>query len=86
MKKTLLLSLGLLAALPAHAQNSQHLVKTVATPASAGLATSAADLPLTLEHAWQLAEQANPALKNAQANLVAAEGQLATLSKKQWTA
>ena len=75
MKKTLLLSLGLLAALPAHAQNSQHLVKTVATPASAGLATPAADLPLTLEHAWQLAEQANPTLKSAQANLNAAEGQ-----------
>jgi cobalt-zinc-cadmium efflux system outer membrane protein len=37
----------------------------------------AADLPLTLEQAWQLAEQANPMLKSAQANLAAAEGQLA---------
>ncbi|MBP6771131.1 MAG: TolC family protein [Reyranella sp.] len=84
MKKTLLLSLGLLAALPAHAQNSQHLVKTVATPASAGLATSAADLPLTLEHAWQLAEQANPTLKSAQANLATAEGQLADAQGLLW--
>ncbi len=84
MKKTLLLSLGLLAALPAHAQNSQHLVKTVATPASAGLATSAADLPLTLEHAWQLAEQANPTLKSAQANLATAEGQLADARGLLW--
>ena len=84
MKKTLLLLLGLLTALPAAAQNSQHLVKTVATPASAGLATSAADLPLTLEHAWQLAEQANPTLKSAQANLNAAEGQLADAQGLLW--
>jgi len=76
MNKTLLLSLGLLAALPAHAQNSSQLVAAAATPEPARLATAATDLPLTLEHAWQLAEQANPALKNAQANLVAAEGQL----------
>lgn len=84
MNKTLLLSLGLLAALPAIAQNSHYLVKSVATPAPAGLATPAADLPLTLEHAWQLAEQANPALKNAQANLVAAEGQLADTQGLLW--
>lgn len=84
MNKTLLLSLGLLAALPAHAQNSQHLVKAVATPASAGLATPAADVPLTLEHAWQLAEQANPTLKSAQANLAAAEGQLADTQGLLW--
>ena len=76
MNKTLLLSLGLLAALPAHAQNSSQLVAAAATPEPARLATAATDLPLTLEHAWQLAEQANPALKNAQANVVAAEGQL----------
>lgn len=84
MNKTLLLSLGLLAALPALAQNSQSLVKVVATPAPAGLAAPATDLPLTLEHAWKLAEQANPALKNAQANLAAAEGQLADAQGLLW--
>ncbi len=84
MNKTLLLSLGLLAALPACAQSSQHLVKAIAIPASAGLAVLTTDLPLTLEHAWQIAEQANPALKNAQANLVAAEGQLADAQGLLW--
>lgn len=84
MNKTLFLLLGLLAVLPAHAQNSQHLVKAVAPPASAGTVTPVADLPLTLEHAWQLAEHANPALKNAQANLVAAEGQLADAQGLLW--
>ena len=39
-------------------------------------AAAAAEPPLTLELAWQLAEQANPTLKAAQANLTAAEGQL----------
>jgi cobalt-zinc-cadmium efflux system outer membrane protein len=84
MNKTLLLSLGLLAALPALAQNSQHLVKPVAIPAPAGLAAPATDLPLTLEHAWQLAEQSNPALKSVQANLAAAEGQLADAQGLLW--
>lgn len=84
MNKTLLLSLGLLAALPAHAQNSSHLVMAAATPEPARLAPAATDLPLTLEHAWQLAEQANPALKNAQANLVAAEGHLADTQGLLW--
>ena len=84
MKKTLFLLLGLLTALTAHAQNAQHLVTTVATPASAGLATPAADLPLTLEHAWQLAEQANPTLKSARANLATAEGQLADAQGLLW--
>jgi len=84
MNKTLLLSLGLFAALPVHAQNPSHLVTVAATPESARLAAAATDLPLTLEHAWQLAEQANPALKNAQANLVAAEGQLADTQGMLW--
>jgi outer membrane protein TolC len=56
----------------------------VATPASAGLATPAADLPLTLEHAWQLAEQANPTLNSAKANLATAEGQLADTQGLLW--
>ena len=40
------------------------------------LASTAAEPPLTLERAWLLADQANPALRAAQANLAAAEGQL----------
>ncbi|WP_265942191.1 TolC family protein [Dechloromonas sp. A34] len=40
------------------------------------LGTRAAEPPLTLERAWQLAEEANPTLKAAQASLSAAEGQL----------
>lgn len=43
---------------------------------TAALAAPAAEPPLTLERAWQLAEEANPSLKAAQANLAAAEGQL----------
>ena len=40
------------------------------------LAARPAEPPLTLERAWQLAEEANPTLKAAQASLAAAEGQL----------
>lgn len=43
---------------------------------AAAAATAAADPALTLERAWQLAEQANPTLRAARANLAAAEGQL----------
>jgi DNA-binding transcriptional LysR family regulator len=60
------------------------VVTEAATPEPARLAAAATDLPLTLEHAWQLAEQANPALKNAQANLVAVEGQLADTQGLLW--
>lgn len=42
----------------------------------AALAVLAAESPLTLDRAWQLAEEANPALRAAQANFAAAEGQL----------
>ncbi len=42
----------------------------------AALAARAAEPPLTLERAWQLAEEANPALKAAQAGFAAAEGAL----------
>lgn len=44
--------------------------------AAAALAAPAAELPLTLERAWQLAEEANPTLRAAQASRAAAEGQL----------
>ena len=84
MNKTLLLSLGLLAALPAPAQNSPSLVRAVAPPTSIGIAIPMTELPLTLEHAWQLAEEANPSLKSAQANLAAAEGQLADAQGLLW--
>jgi len=84
MNKMLLLLLGLLATLPAHAQNPQHLVKTVATPEPNGLAVTNTELPLILEQAWQLAEQANPTLKSARANLAAAEGQLADAQGLLW--
>ena len=43
---------------------------------TAALGALAAELPLTLERAWQLAEEANPDLKAAQASFAAAEGQL----------
>lgn len=43
---------------------------------TAALVARADAPPLTLERAWQLAEEANPALKAAQASLSAAEGQL----------
>ncbi|WP_354675028.1 TolC family protein [Cupriavidus alkaliphilus] len=36
----------------------------------------AIELPLTVEHAWQIAEDANPTLKAAQASLAAAQGQV----------
>lgn len=84
MNKTLLISLGLLATLPAYAQNPQYLIKTAATPESPRLIAPAAEPALTLEQAWQLAEQSNPTLKSAQANLAAAEGQLADTQGLLW--
>lgn len=84
MNKNLLLLLGLFAALPAHAQDSQYLNKPLATPERAGPATTATDLPLTLEAAWQLADQSNAVLKSARANLATAEGQLADTQGLLW--
>ncbi|MBI5900290.1 MAG: TolC family protein [Rhodocyclales bacterium] len=84
MNKALLLSLVLLATLPAHAQYPQALTRTVATNGSSGLAPTSVELPLTLEQAWQLAEQSNPALKSAQASLATAEGQLADTQGLLW--
>jgi cobalt-zinc-cadmium efflux system outer membrane protein len=84
MKKTLLLLLGLLTALPAAAQNSRYPTNPVATPEPVGATGTAANLPLTLEAAWQLAEQSNPVLKSAQANLAASEGQLADTQGLLW--
>lgn len=84
MKKTLLLLLGLLTALLAHAQNSRYPANPVATPEPIGATATAANLPLTLEAAWQLAEQSNPVLNSARANLAAAEGQLADAQGLLW--
>lgn len=84
MKKTLLLLLGLLTALPTHAQSSRYPANPVAIPEPAGATATAADLPLTLEAAWQLAEQANPVLNSARANLATAEGQFADAQGLLW--
>jgi cobalt-zinc-cadmium efflux system outer membrane protein len=84
MKKTLLLLLALLTALPAHAQNSLYPANPVATPAPVGATATAASLPLTLEAAWRLADEANPALNSARANLATAEGQLADAQGLLW--
>ena len=84
MKKTLLLLLGLLTALPAHAQNSRYPANPVATPAPVGATATAANLPLTLEAAWQLADQSNPVLNSARANLATVEGQLADAQGLLW--
>lgn len=48
------------------------------------LSASAAEPALTLERAWQLAEQANPSLKTAQANLAAAQGQITDSQSPLW--
>lgn len=51
---------------------------------TASLSASAMEPALTLERAWQLAEQANPSLKTAQANLAAAQGQLTDSQSPLW--
>ncbi|MHB1620294.1 MAG: TolC family protein [Sulfuricella sp.] len=45
---------------------------------------SALSAPLTLEQAWEQAEQANPALRATQANLAAAEGELTDAHAPLW--
>ena len=50
----------------------------------AGAALPAAALTLTLEEARRVAEQANPAIRNAQAAIHAAEGQLAESRAPLW--
>ncbi len=70
--------------------NNHHLCARLARLAAAlALATAAlaarADAPpLTLERAWQLAEEANPTLKAAQASVSATEGQLADARGLLW--
>ena len=45
---------------------------------------SALSAPLTLEQAWEQAEQANPALRSTQANLAAAQGELTDARALLW--
>lgn len=52
--------------------------------AACAMAAPAAEPALTLERAWQLAEEANPELRAAQAALAAAEGQLADARGLLW--
>lgn len=51
---------------------------------TAALSSSAGESALTLERAWQLAEQANPNLKAAQANLAAVQGQFTDSQSLLW--
>lgn len=50
----------------------------------ASAAAQAGAQPLTLEEAWRIAEQANPAIRSAQAAIHAAEGQLAESRAPLW--
>nr|WP_288119586.1 TolC family protein [Thiomonas sp.] len=50
----------------------------------AALAVQADESPLTLHRAWQLAEEANPTLKAAQATVPAAEGELRDARAPLW--
>ena len=45
---------------------------------------SALSAPLTLEQAWEQADQANPALRSVQANLAAAQGELTDARALLW--
>lgn len=56
---------------------SRGLAPWIVIVALAGVARTAAAQALSLEEAWRLAEQANPALQAARAGRFAAEGQLA---------
>lgn len=51
---------------------------------SLALSAAAVAAPLTLEQAWALAEQANPELRAAQANLIAAQGQATDARAPLW--
>lgn len=84
MNKKLIFSLALLSALPGHAQHPRHMADVTNPSAPARPVSAVADAPLTLEHAWLLAEQANPALQSARASLGAAEGQMADAQGLLW--
>jgi cobalt-zinc-cadmium efflux system outer membrane protein len=65
--------------------NTRGLLPCIVFAVLAGIVPPAAALTLTLEEAWRIAEQANPAIRNAQAVIHAAEGQLAESRALLWT-
>ncbi len=80
MRKCFLL-FALAAAVPAYAQKS---LEASRSPSGTVVALVSATAPLTLEQAWQIAEQANPQLRAADASLQAAEGQLKDTQAPLW--
>ena len=65
-------------------RNTRGLMPRIVFAVLAGAALPAAALTLTLGEAWRIAEQANPALRNAQAAVYAVEGQLAESRAPLW--
>lgn len=65
-------------------RNTRGLLPCIAFGVLAGVVLPAAALTLTLEEASRIAEQANPAIRNAQAAIHAAEGQLAESRAPLW--
>ena len=65
-------------------RNTRGLMPRIVFAVLAGAALPAAALTLTLDEASRIAEQANPALRNAQAAIYAVEGQLAESRAALW--
>lgn len=80
------LLLGLAIAIPAYPQISPNTLGAASAGQPADRATNPAAVTdrLTLDEAWYLAEQANPALRAAEATLPAAEGQLKDTAGLLW--
>ena len=67
-------------------RNTRGLLPCIVFGVLTGAVLPAAALTLTLEEASRIAEQANPALRNAQAAIHAVEGQLAESRAPFWDA
>jgi cobalt-zinc-cadmium efflux system outer membrane protein len=65
-------------------RNTRGLLPCIGFAVLAGVALPAAALTLTLGEAWRIAEQASPALRNAQAAVYGVEGQLAESRAPLW--
>jgi cobalt-zinc-cadmium efflux system outer membrane protein len=65
-------------------RNTRGIVPCIVFAVLAGVALPATALTLTLGEAWRIAEQANPAIRSAQAAIHAAEGQLAESRAPLW--
>lgn len=65
-------------------RNTRGIVPCIVFAVLAGVALPAAALTLTLGEAWRIAEQANPAIRNAHAAIHASEGQLAESRAPLW--